>query len=205
MPTDPEHEAVLDYVKAGNAANRSWNPKTHKLKIFKIERKGEAERYSDFKDLPNQRLLFHGSSLFNYIGMLSQGMRIAPPEAPSTGYMFGKGLYFADMFEKSAAYCRSNASTDFSTILVLCDVALGKQKKLYEANLVEHLDPPFNSVHGVGKRGPDYEMTLMHPEGIQIPSGAPIDYPYDNYQKSLVAKNTYAGLASNEFVVYNTS
>ena len=30
-------------------------------------------------------------------GILSQGLRIAPPEAPVTGYMFGKGVYFADM------------------------------------------------------------------------------------------------------------
>ena len=30
-------------------------------------------------------------------GILSEGLRIAPPEAPTTGYMFGKGVYFADM------------------------------------------------------------------------------------------------------------
>eukprot|EP00961_Rhodomonas_salina_P285641 3860090-Rhodomonas_salina.1 len=33
-----------------------------------------------------------------------QGLRIAPPEAPVTGYMFGKGVYFADMVSKSANY-----------------------------------------------------------------------------------------------------
>jgi hypothetical protein len=32
-----------------------------------------------------------------YTGILSQGLRIAPPEAPVTGYMFGKGVYFADV------------------------------------------------------------------------------------------------------------
>ena len=31
------------------------------------------------------------------VGILSQGLRIAPPEAPVTGYMFGKGVYFADV------------------------------------------------------------------------------------------------------------
>lgn len=30
-------------------------------------------------------------------GILKQGLRIAPPEAPVTGYMFGKGVYFADV------------------------------------------------------------------------------------------------------------
>lgn len=31
-----------------------------------------------------------GSRLTNFMGILSQGLRIAPPEAPATGYMFGK-------------------------------------------------------------------------------------------------------------------
>ena len=54
-----------------------------------------------FKEVPNHYLLFHGSMMFNFIGILSQGLKIAPPEAPATGYMFGKGVYFADMFDKS--------------------------------------------------------------------------------------------------------
>lgn len=28
-----------------------------------------------------------GSRLTNFVGILSQGLRIAPPEAPATGYM----------------------------------------------------------------------------------------------------------------------
>lgn len=44
----------------------------------------------------------------NYVGILSEGLKIAPPEAPSTGYMFGKGVYFADVCSKSAAYCHCN-------------------------------------------------------------------------------------------------
>lgn len=49
------------------------------------------------------------------------GLRIAPPEAPVTGYMFGKGIYFADMFSKSANYCYA---TDGCTagVLLLCEV-----------------------------------------------------------------------------------
>lgn len=40
-----------------------------------------------------------GSRLSNFGGILSQGLRIAPPEAPVC-YMFGKGVYFADMCTK---------------------------------------------------------------------------------------------------------
>jgi poly [ADP-ribose] polymerase len=52
-------------------------------------------------------LLWHGSRVSNFGGILSQGMRIAPPEAPASGYLFGKGIYLADMAEKSINYCRS--------------------------------------------------------------------------------------------------
>jgi poly [ADP-ribose] polymerase len=45
--------------------------------------------------------------IYNFLGILSQGLRIAPPEAPSTGALFGKGLYFADMFGKANSYAQS--------------------------------------------------------------------------------------------------
>ena len=50
--------------------------------MFTIKRSGEKSRYSPFRDLPNRMLLWHGSRLTNFAGILSQGLRIAPPEAP---------------------------------------------------------------------------------------------------------------------------
>ena len=39
---------------------------------FRIERKGEAKRFKPFKKLHNHRLLWHGSRLTNFVGILSQ-------------------------------------------------------------------------------------------------------------------------------------
>ncbi|KAE8351313.1 poly polymerase catalytic domain-containing protein [Aspergillus coremiiformis] len=106
---------------------------THRLyyqvvNIFRIERDGEDDRFnsSQYGKLSNsnRRLLWHGSRSTNFGGILSQGLRIAPPEAPVTGYMFGKGVYFADMSSKSANYCCSHSSGDMG-LLLLCDVELG--------------------------------------------------------------------------------
>lgn len=58
--------------------------------VFAVSRRGEAARFAPFKQLHNRRLLWHGSRTSNFVGILSQGLRIAPPEAPATGYMFGK-------------------------------------------------------------------------------------------------------------------
>ena len=48
--------------------------------IFAIERKGEAARISEWNNLQNRMLLFHGSKTSNFLGILSQGLRIAPSE-----------------------------------------------------------------------------------------------------------------------------
>lgn len=53
--------------------------------------------------------------------MHQTGLRIAPPEAPVTGYMFGKGVYFADMFSKSANYCYASRGAN-DGVLLLCEV-----------------------------------------------------------------------------------
>jgi len=98
--------------------------------IFRIERDGEHDRfnhstYASLGQRSDRRLLWHGSRCTNFGGILSQGLRIAPPEAPVTGYMFGKGIYLADMSSKSANYCVSS-STGGVGLLLLCEAELGK-------------------------------------------------------------------------------
>lgn len=105
---------------------------THNVKyavqdIFRIQRKGESERFnkSPFAKVSgNRRLLWHGSRVTNFAGILGQGLRIAPPEAPATGYMFGKGIYLADMSSKSANYCNHYQSGG-TALLLLCEAELG--------------------------------------------------------------------------------
>jgi poly [ADP-ribose] polymerase len=70
--------------------------------------------------LGNNMLLWHGSRVSNFVGILSQGLRIAPPEAPVSGYLFGKGIYLADMAEKSINYCRSHGQD--SALILLIEV-----------------------------------------------------------------------------------
>lgn len=114
---------IKEYLKNTHAPTHS----SYELQIvqaFKVNRHGEEKRFKPFRKLHNRKLLWHGSRRTNYAGILSQGLRIAPPEAPVTGYMFGKGIYFADMASKSANYCCTNA-VDSTGIMLLCEVALG--------------------------------------------------------------------------------
>lgn len=50
--------------------------------LFKASRHGEFDRFKTFQSLDNHQLLWHGSRTTNFAGILSQGLRIAPPEAP---------------------------------------------------------------------------------------------------------------------------
>ena len=138
---------------------RQSHGKTHPIKldiqqIFQVDREGEAERFAPFSAEPNRKLLWHGSRLANFGGILSQGLRIAPPEAPVTGYMFGKGVYFADSVTKSANYCFAENKPE-PALLLLCEVALGDE---YERLAAEYVVP---------KGGHELRLT----GAVQLPDG----------------------------------
>lgn len=138
-PTSEDYKMIEKYVdNTHGSTHLTYNLKI--LEIFKIKRTGEKEK---FKNVGNRMLLWHGSRLTNFVGIISQGLRIAPPEAPCTGYMFGKGVYFADSVSKSANYCCSSPSNPIGLIL-LCDVALGNWQERTVADYdASNLEPDY--------------------------------------------------------------
>jgi len=113
--------------------------------------------------------LWHGSRLTNYVGILSQGLRVAPPEAPVTGYMFGKGIYFADIASKSAQYCKASKTNPVGCLL-LCEVALGLPMEKYYADYNANLmTEEYSSVKGVGRSSPQVFEEVE--EGVKMASG----------------------------------
>ncbi|KAG0607487.1 hypothetical protein M758_8G032700 [Ceratodon purpureus] len=115
--TSSEFELVKEYMEKTHGETHSGYT-LELLNAFKLQRDGELERFKPFEKTPNRMLLWHGSRLTNWTGILSQGLRIAPPEAPVTGYMFGKGVYFADMVSKSANYCCTHAGDPVGVLLL---------------------------------------------------------------------------------------
>lgn len=162
------------------------------LDIFSVDREGESNNF--LSSLHNRTLLWHGSRLSNYVGILNKGLRIAPPEAPVTGYMFGKGIYFADMSSKSANYCFTNQQNNVG-LLLLCEVALGDCHELLDADYEAHKLPPGkHSVKGLGQTGPDPKNSLIL-DGMTVPMGPGV-------QTGATRAKGYS-LLYNEFIVYN--
>ncbi|PUZ56698.1 hypothetical protein GQ55_5G348500 [Panicum hallii var. hallii] len=162
------------------------------VQIFKVSRHGETERFQKFASTGNRMLLWHGSRLSNWTGILSQGLRIAPPEAPVTGYMFGKGVYFADMFSKSANYCYASEASR-SGVLLLCEVALGDMNELLDADYdANNLPKGKLSTKGVGQTAPDLSESKTTDDGVVVPLGKPKQEP-----------SKRGSLLYNEYIVYN--
>lgn len=101
--------------------------------------------------------LFHGSRSANILGIIKSGLKIAPKEAPSTGYMFDKGKYFADASTKSLNYSLlpfPGVEKSNNCFMFVFDVKLGKIKELQDAdyNASRYIQSGYNSVKGVKGR-----------------------------------------------------
>ncbi|KAL6305692.1 poly polymerase catalytic domain-containing protein [Sparassis latifolia] len=130
-----EFTALEAYARDTHGATHHY--RVDLLNVFRVERQSETDAWmnSGFDKLQDgeRLLLWHGSRSTNFAGILKQGLRIAPPEAPATGYMFGKGVYFADMMSKSANYCHAHMS-DNTGLLLLCEVAAQPFFEQHNAN-----------------------------------------------------------------------
>uniref|UniRef100_A0A8C9ZVR9 Poly [ADP-ribose] polymerase n=1 Tax=Sander lucioperca TaxID=283035 RepID=A0A8C9ZVR9_SANLU len=186
-----EYTVIEKYLQSTHAPTHHDYTMTV-LDIFSVDRDGESNNF--LSEMHNRTLLWHGSRLTNYVGILSQGLRVAPPEAPVTGYMFGKGIYFADMSSKSGNYCFANQNNNVG-LLLLCEVALGDSNELldadYEAN---NLPAGKHSTKGLGQTGPDPKNSV-NLDGVTVPMGPAV--------KTGVGKNNCYSLLYNEFIVYN--
>ncbi|KAF5361683.1 hypothetical protein D9758_007389 [Tetrapyrgos nigripes] len=180
--------------------------------IFRVERGPETEAFTKagFNNLPDgeRLLLWHGSRSTNFAGILKQGLRIAPPEAPVNGYMFGKGVYFADMMSKSAGYCYPRQIVTTLTmsggigILLLCEVAAKPFYERYDAEYNADESCKRNgkrATKGLGRTQPpkwkDAGKALSNDEliGCHMPDGGGADVDHQGY------------LQYNEYIVYDVS
>ncbi|XP_065832639.1 poly [ADP-ribose] polymerase 1-like [Oscarella lobularis] len=187
-----EFQMLVDYVaNTHGVTHRGYTLEVQD--ILKIDRHGEGKRYKPFKKLPNRMLLWHGSRTSNFAGILSQGLRIAPPEAPVTGYMFGKGVYFADMVTKSANYCHTSSAAPVG-LMLLCEVALGEMYERLHADHITKLPKGKHSTKGVGRMFPDPSGTRVMDDGMIIPMG-----------KGRTEGDAGGSLQYNEYIVYDVA
>ncbi|XP_022758375.1 poly [ADP-ribose] polymerase 1-like isoform X2 [Durio zibethinus] len=194
LPHDSEDFQLIEkYLLTTHAPTHTeWTLELEE--VFSLERDGEFVNFTPYREkLNNRMLLWHGSRLTNFVGILSQGLRIAPPEAPATGYMFGKGIYFADLVSKSAQYCYTDRKNSVG-LMLLSEVALGEVYELTKAKYIEKLPKGKHSTKGLGKKVPRESDFAKWKDDIIVPCGKP------------VPSNVKASeLMYNEYIVYNAA
>ncbi|CAI5467286.1 unnamed protein product, partial [Closterium sp. Yama58-4] len=189
-PSDADYSLVKEYLHKTHApTHKEWELEL--LDVFRVDRSGEKQAFR--ADIKNHMLLWHGSRVTNYVGILSQGLRIAPAEAPVTGYMFGKGVYFADLVSKSAQYCFTSPDSNIG-LLLLSRVALGALYELTSAEYVEKLPLGKHATKGLGMMKPNEKEFVKWASDVVVPCGKPVPSG---------VKNSH--LRYNEFIVYDTS
>ncbi|XP_042574578.1 poly [ADP-ribose] polymerase 2 isoform X1 [Cyprinus carpio] len=186
-----EYKVIEKYLQSTHAPTHTDYTMTI-LDIFAVEKEGEKDNFCS--EMENKMLLWHGSRLSNWVGILSQGLRVAPPEAPVTGYMFGKGVYFADMSSKSANYCFASQKNN-QGLLLLSEVALGNSNELLDADYnADQLPSGKHSTRGLGQTAPD-PNNYVALDGVTVPMGPSV--------KTGVGQKGGYTLLYNEYIVYN--
>ena len=192
ISTEEKIYSTLNKYLTAQANNKDFDSYYHGrnnlsiIKAYELNRHGESDKY---EDLGNKKLLWHGSRITNFVGILSQGLRIAPPEAPSSGYLYGKGVYFADMAKKSSYYCYP---VNNIALILLGEVSLGEEDERtnIDFSLPETLKKKANSVHALGRlEASDGEYI---DEDVYVPNGEVI------FNEKNKCCNDYA-----EYIVYN--
>jgi poly [ADP-ribose] polymerase len=125
---DPEFGLLSQYIH--NTYYEGMHPnqpdRRHLKHIIRLTKDSEALTFKT--DLSNRLLLFHGSKVSNFLGILAQGLRVQPLEVQRNGNLLGKGIYFTDMLTKALMYTGENANVagaGSSRFVLVCEVALG--------------------------------------------------------------------------------
>lgn len=107
----------------------------NKHRVFKISNKQTESVFNP--DKLETKLLYHGSRNENFLSILQTGLKIRPAGVPTTGSMFGNGIYAANKARKSIGYTSLRGSywasgSSNRAYLAIFEFATGKEWKVLD-------------------------------------------------------------------------
>lgn len=146
-PANPKFRELSDYVVKSQIKTKT----IHVKNLFAVKRPGEWQAFTG--DISNQRMLFHGSRIQNWVGILSRGI-LLPKIVVSLGVnrtdagWLGNGMYFGDAACTSVFYATPGRKK--TRFLSIVRVALGKVKDYTKITYGLNGPPAgYDSCHGV--------------------------------------------------------
>lgn len=150
-PDSPQFKELADYVIKSQVKSKQIKVKN----IFTLKRQPEWDNFTSHID--NQRLLFHGSRIQNWVGILTRGI-LMPKIVVSLGVnrtdagWLGNGIYFGDAACTSGCYTTPGKKK--TRLMAIARVALGKMKDYTKITYGLNAPPEgYNSCHGVRCHG----------------------------------------------------
>src|SRR5262249_60101545 len=120
-PSSREYAFIKTYME--NTGAQYYRMKL--IDAFRVDRRGERERFAAHGDIVERRLLWHGTNVAVGAAILGSGLRIMP----HAGGRVGKGIYLASENGKSLGYVGWNDKTGG---MVLAEGALGKGHSIHQ-------------------------------------------------------------------------
>ncbi|CAJ0576993.1 unnamed protein product, partial [Mesorhabditis spiculigera] len=183
-PQDHIAQRILQYIR------QSMKAKVRGILI--IESRQPGQLYAKHSDEEGQIYLWHGTKAVNLVSILKNGFHSEPSNALRCGQAYGKGVYFADSFAKSASY--THASSTGVQYTLLCKVAPGKIQKGTDFLFDHPRQFDFDTRFVAGTKGPDPSQSINF-DGVVLPCGAHVA------QKS----ESHWGAEWSEYIVRDTA
>lgn len=146
-PSDPKYRELAEHVIGSQIKSKTIQVQN----IYRLKRKHEWDAFTT--GITNQRLLFHGSRIQNWVGILSRGI-LLPKIVVSLGVnrtdagWLGNGIYFGDAACTSLFY--TSPGRKKTRFLGIARVALGKMMDYTKITYGLTGPPPgYDSTHGV--------------------------------------------------------
>ena len=138
---------MADYILDSQLKSKSIRIKN----IYTVKRPGEWDEFTE--KIGNQRMLFHGSRIQNWVGLLSRGI-LLPKIVVSMGVnrtdagWLGNGIYFGDTACTSAFY--TTPGKKGTRLMAVARTALGKMKEYKKITYGLNAPPAgYDSCHGL--------------------------------------------------------
>jgi poly [ADP-ribose] polymerase len=143
----PEYKAWADYVVRSQVKSKNIQIES----IFKLKRRSEWDVFD--KAVGNERMLYHGSRIQNWVGLLTRGI-LMPKLVVSMGInrtdagWLGNGIYFGDASCTSAFYTTPGKKK--TRFMAIARVGLGRSKQYNRITYGLNAPPAdYDSCHGV--------------------------------------------------------
>ena len=172
QPNSTEWGQVMTYITNTHAPTHRY--RLNMVNLFKVNKPGQdtMDTGNVFATTKNHKLLFHGSRMTNFVGILSEGLRLPRQDQVANGSVFGMGIYFADSISKSYNYTFAD-ETNRKGFVLICEVATGDTQTVYQATHDNRPPAPYQSRSAKGKSTPDplgNQQWCVNPD-VEIPSG----------------------------------